>query len=412
MSPLLANIYLDRLDQYVAQVLEPAHNKGTRRKRHNRWHALAQGARYHQAQGHRETARTFRKEMQKLPSQDPNDPNYRRLRYMRYADDFLLGFVGPRNEAEAIKDQLATFLRQELKLELSPEKTSITHAQTGAARFLGYEIVNQQANDKHDQTGRRSLNGRVGLRVPIDVIRQRCARYEKYGKPIHKAGLIHDDDYSIVGHYQAIFRGVVQYYALARNVSWFWRLHWTMQTSLLKTLARKHKSTLRRMLWKYQTTIETPHGPMKCLQVTVERENKAPLIARFGGMPLRRQHQAVVVDTAPSIHVPRPNELLKRVLADTCEICGSTENCQVHHVRKLADLEVKGRKAKPVWMHIMASRRRKTLVLCHACHVDLHAGRPLKQNLELITGEPDALKGASPVRRGAVGKVRGKRVTR
>ena len=379
VSPILSNIYLDRLDQYVAQVLYPANNKGTLRKRHNRWHALAQGARYHQARGHHETARTLRKEMQKLPSQDPNDPDYRRLRYVRYADDFLIGFVGPQAEAEVLKDQLATFLRQELKLELSPEKTLITHAQTEAAHFLGYEIVNQQANDKHDQTGRRSLNGRIGLRVPIDVIRQRCALYEKHGKPAARNGMLYDDDYSIVGYYQSEFRGVVQYYALAQNVSWFWRLHWTMQTSLLRTLAGKHKSTVRQMLRKYQTTVETPHGPMKCLQVTVERANKPPLIARFGGIPLRRQHQAVLADTAPSMRVPRHNELLKRLLADTCEICGGTENCQVHHVRRLADLNNKGRRVKPAWMHIMAARRRKTLILCHACHVDLHAGRPLKQ---------------------------------
>jgi group II intron reverse transcriptase/maturase len=379
VSPILSNIYLDRLDQYVAQVLQPTHNKGALRKRHHRWHALAQGARYHQAQGHHETARTLRKELQKLPSQDPNDPDYRRLRYVRYADDFLIGFVGPRAEAEVLKDQLATFLRQELKLELSPEKTLITHAQTEAARFLGYEIGNQQANDKHDQTGRRSLNGRIGLRVPIDVIRQRCALYEKHGRPTTRNGMLYDADYSIVGYYQSEFRGVVQYYALAQNVSWFWRLHWTMQTSLLRTLAGKHKSTLRQMLRKYQTTVETPHGPMKCLQVNVERENKPPLVARFGGIPLRRQHQAVLADTAPSMRIPRHNELLKRLLADTCEICGGTENCQVHHVHKLADLNNKGRKAKPAWMHIMAARRRKTLVLCHACHVGLHAGRPLKQ---------------------------------
>ena len=97
------------------------------------------------------------------------DPGYRRLRYCRYADDHLLGFTGPKAEAEEIKDQLAAFLRDELALELSAEKTLVTHARTRAARFLGYEITVQHADSKITG-GRRMLNGTVALRVPLDVI--------------------------------------------------------------------------------------------------------------------------------------------------------------------------------------------------------------------------------------------------
>src|SRR5439155_18267313 len=61
---------------------------------------------------------------------------------------FLLGFVGPRSEAEEIKRQLSTFLREELQLTLSPEKTLITHARNEAAKFLGYEIATLQADTK------------------------------------------------------------------------------------------------------------------------------------------------------------------------------------------------------------------------------------------------------------------------
>ena len=103
--------------------------------------------------------------MQQLSSGDPHDPDYRRLRYVRYADDFVLGFIGPKAEAEQIKESLATFLCESLKLELSGEKTLITHATSQAARFLGYELVNQQANDQHDPSGRRAVNGKIGLRV-------------------------------------------------------------------------------------------------------------------------------------------------------------------------------------------------------------------------------------------------------
>src|SRR5688572_22141103 len=114
--------------------------------------------------------RERRRQRRSLPSQDPNDPDYRRLRYVRYADDWLLGFAGPRHEAEEIKSTIAAFLREELKLELSPSKTLITHATSQAARFLGYEIKVQHSDTKITR-GRRAVNGAIGLFVPRDVLR-------------------------------------------------------------------------------------------------------------------------------------------------------------------------------------------------------------------------------------------------
>ena len=166
VSPILSNIYLDRLDKFVETVLIPAHTRGTARRRNPTWSALTKRASYHQTRGNHTLAVTLRQEMQCHPSGDPQDPNYRRLRYVLYADDFVLGFIGPKAEAGQIKESLETFLRDTLKLELSREKTLITHATSQAAGFLGYELVNQQANDKLDPKGRRRVNGRIGLRVP------------------------------------------------------------------------------------------------------------------------------------------------------------------------------------------------------------------------------------------------------
>ena len=173
---------------------------------------------YHKKVRHHRLVADLRKQLQKLPSRDPNDPGYRRLRYVRYADDFVLGFSGPKAESEQIKESLRTFLRDSLKLELSGEKTLITHATSQAARFLGYELVHQQADDKIYPDGRRRVNGRIGLRVPANVIEQHCQAYMRNGEPADRPVLIHDEDYSIVDRYQAEFRGVVQYYLLAYNV--------------------------------------------------------------------------------------------------------------------------------------------------------------------------------------------------
>lgn len=174
---------------------------------------------------------------------------------------------------------------------------------------------------------------------------------------------------------------MVQYYLLAINVGWFSRLHWIMEGSLLRTLAAKHKTTVRKLNRKYKATAETPYGPMKCLKVRVKREGKKPLVAQFGGIPLRRMPHAVLVDQVPQYVRYERNELIRRLLADKCERCGSTHHCEVHHVRKLADLKKPGRRAKPTWEKIMLARRRKTLIVCRDCHQAIHAGRPTRQTI-------------------------------
>ena len=375
VSPILANIYLDRLDKYVETVLIPAHTRGTARKYNRQWVNLRSRAGHYRRMGNHAMAAALRKEFQQLPSSDPHDPDYRRLRYVRYADDFVLGFIGPKAEAGQIKESLETFLRDSLKLELSKEKTLITHATSQAARFLGYELVNQQANDKLDRNGRRKVNGRIGLRVPAKVIEQHCQAYTVNDKPTHRNELLADDDYTIVSRYQAEFRGIVQYYLLALNVSHFGKLQWVMQQSLAKTLAAKHKTPRRKLIRRYQSTVNTEHGERACLQVVVERgEGKRPLVARFGGIPLKRNRQAVLTDQKPQRYRVERNELIKRLLADECELCGSKEDVQVHHVRALRDLNVKGQGAKSLWVQVMAARRRKTLVVCRPCHLTVHGG--------------------------------------
>lgn len=380
VSPILSNIYLDRLDKYVERELLPAFTRGEQRQRNPEYNRLRVREQYYRKQGNREKALELRRQRKQLPERDPLDPDYRRLRYVRYADDFCLGFAGSKEEAEKIKHQLKTFLQEQLKLELSEEKTLITHASTQSARFLGYELTVQYRDDKRDHTDRRCINGHVALRVPAKAIENKCALYMQHGKPHHRAELLSDDDFSIIAHYQAEYRGFVQYYVLAQNVSWLWKLHWVMRASLLKTLAHKHQRSVSKMARKYQAITETPHGQMKCLEKVVPREGKKPLVARFGGIPLRRQPQASLTDQlAPLQKRPARNELLKRLLADTCELCTSTHRVEVHHIRKLADLHKPGRIDKPLWIRVMAARRRKTLIVCQECHQAIHAGKPTRK---------------------------------
>ena len=373
-SPVMSNVYLDRLDRFVEQELIPEYTRGERRRRNRAYTRAGRQIAAAERAGDREAARALRRRRRVLPSGEPRDPGYRRLRYVRYADDVLLGFAGPRAEAEEIKERLRQFLDEELKLELSESKTLITHAASQAARFLGYQIRTQYEDTKIT-AGQRSVNGVVGLFVPEDAIRKRCEGYMRAGEPAARAGMMFDTDFTVIAQYGAEYRGYVQYYLPAQDVYRLGVLRWVMETSMLKTLAAKHKSTVTAMARKYKAVIDTPHGLRTCFQVSVQREGKDPLVARFGGIPLKRQTTAVINDRRP----PRMtgNELIKRILAGQCERCQAQTDLHVHHVRRLADLEKPGQPERPDWIRLMAQRKRKTLVVCRQCHQDIHAGRAI-----------------------------------
>ena len=235
VSPVLSNIYLDRLDKFVEQDLIPQYTRGGRKADNPAYGQVRTAMRRARRQGDHAAERELRKQLHRLPSKDPRDPGYRRLKYSRYADDHLLGFIGPKAEAEEIKARLAAFLRDDLALELSEDKTLITHARTGAARYLGYEITTQHADHKITR-GQRSVNGTVMLRVPQPVIKAKCAPYLKRGKPERRPHLMNLDNHLLISTYGAEYRGFVQYYLLAGDVWRLHRLHWVMQTSMLKTL--------------------------------------------------------------------------------------------------------------------------------------------------------------------------------
>jgi group II intron reverse transcriptase/maturase len=371
VSPLLANIYLDRFDKYVEGTLIPEFTKGKCKRTPNEYIKVWKRIRRLEDSGKIEEAAEQRAVLKTIPSVDHHDPNFRRLRYVRYADDFLLGLTGTKEEAETIKANITTFLRDELKLEVSQEKTLISHAVNEPARFLGYEIKTKFSAEK-PQT-----NGYISLRIPKDKLKGYCDRYRKNGKPSHRVYLIDNSDFSIVAQYGLEYRGIVQYYLMADNVWWLDRLHWNMRVSLLKTLARKHKSSVMKMATTYRSRLE----PTRVVEVVIQRENKPALLATFGGVPLKRKTIATLEDLDPKDRVFNGNrtELEQRLLADVCECCGSTENVEVHHIRRISDLNIRVGQPAPKWKLRMAAMRRKTLAACRECHDRIHAGLETKE---------------------------------
>src|SRR6266699_3258948 len=239
VSPLLANIYLDKLDHYIEKELLPAYTQGERRNVNPAYHRIQNRVASLKKKGAYAQAHQVKTQLRVHPARDPNDPQFRRLKYVRYADDTLFGFAGPKSEAEEIKTRLGNFLRDTLKLELSQEKTLITHASTHPARFIGYDIIICFRNDRISARGQRDLNGNIRVRLPAEVVEKKRAQYKQRGKPLRRMTLASQTDYTILNTYQAEYRGLYQYYQLADNVCWLSRLHWDMQQSLLHTLAAK-----------------------------------------------------------------------------------------------------------------------------------------------------------------------------
>jgi group II intron reverse transcriptase/maturase len=379
-SPVLSNIYLHKLDDFVETVLIQEYTRGRLRAKNPEYRAVEREIVKARRRGDRAEVRSLYRRLHSLPSQDPRDPGYRRLRYCRYADDTLLGFAGPKAEAEQIKRRLAEFLRDDLKLDLSPDKTLITHARTQRARFLGYEISvagrdhRTRRPSASDKRNRRSLNGMIVLHVPASVVKAKSAPYLSRGKPACRNPMVNDTDYDIVARYGAEYRGIVQYYLLAGDVFRLHRLRWVMETSMLKTLARKHRSSVTKMAARHKAKIVTPHGPRTRFEARVERAGSKPLVAWFGGIPLKRQKNAVLTDRRHAGPVYPNRQLVTRLLRGRCELCKRTDNICVHHVRTLADLDRTGQ-PQPPWAQVMAKIRRKALVVCGDCH-DLIHGHP------------------------------------
>jgi group II intron reverse transcriptase/maturase len=382
VSPILANIVLNELDNFVETELLPAYNSKERRRINPAYDRLKARMYYARKKGKKELVRELEKQRRQIPSGDPFDPHYRCLRYSRYADDFLLGFTGPRQEAEAIKQKIKDFLNQ-AKLELSEPKTLITHATSGAARYLGYDIRiacdnNQMTKQdkQHTKHRTRAINMLPVLAVPEAIAHHWQRKYTQDGKPARRPELLQSSDFEIVQTYGREFQGVVNYYSMAYNVAKsFYPVKYVFLESAARTLANKHQTRKNQIYAKYKRT--SAQG-VKALIVEAPNPNHpdTPYQAKLGDKPIRTSFSTVLHDERQKHHLGR-SELVQRLLADACELCGSQLDVEVHHVHKLADVKKKyhNHKAKPDWAKFMMARNRKTVVVCRTCHRAIHHGQ-------------------------------------
>jgi len=368
VSPILANILLHELDEYIVNLLKPDFDKGKRKRTNPNYQKLTNAIYQAKQRNEIETARLLKNKRQEIPRSDPMDPDFRRLYYVRYADDFIVGIIGMKSEAIDIQTRVSDKL-SELGLQMSYEKTVITNATHDKARFLGYEIYTAR------DLIHRHVNGRIQLSVPKDRIDKIMKRYTFKGKPVGRSKLFRASIEEIIHIFDVEFRGYYNYYRLAYNVSnRLNKLKYVMWYSLMRTLASKLNSSVSKLMKRYK--VVGPKTGKKCVGVRIETD-KGERLVTFGDLNVTVDWDwnKSSLDIDPFHPGLRQRELTFRIKHNHCELCGKeTNQLEAHHIRRLKDIRRKVRKGTATrWQLTMVSRNRKTLVVCKDCHKSIHS---------------------------------------
>ena len=393
ISPILANIYLNELDVFMAQYaqtfrqgdkrrINPAYKKPLDKRRGKQeWlkrneHKISQ----EQKAAVKAEIDEINQYLRTIPYVDPMDDGYKRLVYVRYADDFLIGVIGSKVDAKQVKADVGQFIRQQLLLELSQEKTLITHG-SDFAQFLSFQITTStEQNSTRTKAGyiKRSYTGRIKLYVPKEKWLKRLLSYgalkiqydknngnKEIWEPICRSGLRNLDDLEILNQYNAEIRGLYNYYRIAHNATVLNNFLYVMKYSMYKTFAGKYRTSMRKIIQKYTKNRD--------FVITYQGKSGEKSVV-FYNQGMRRDTHVSATD--PDI-IGRAREnrnytsLVQRLRGCQCEWCGATDvEIEIHHVKKLKDLS-----GRAEWERHMIARRRKTMALCHNCHVKLHAGK-------------------------------------
>ena len=391
ISPILANIYLDEFDKYVKKYTENF-NRGKRRRenkeyRHYVYRAGLLRKKIAEVECDAERQKLMAEyqdvyvKMRNTPCTEDIDESYRRINYVRYADDFLIGVIGTKAESEQIKADITQFMSERLKLELSAEKTLITNAHD-KAKFLGFEIyVRKYANSKRNSNGikKRCNQALITLALPKEAWQKKLAEYgavqiyningKDVKKPSARGRLVKKNPEVILAQYNSEIRGLYNYYCIANNVALSaGKFAYFMEYSLYKTLALKYRSSVGKIKDKYHKgkdfviTYKNKKGQDKKVILFHDRFKRKTENLFFDS---KHDELPTILHDVPS------TTLIERLQERRCELCGEEGvDVVMHHVRKLSLL--KG--GKP-WEDLMLKRRRKTLVVCTKCNALIHKAK-------------------------------------
>jgi len=372
VSPILSNIYLHKLDEFVEQKREEL-ERGKHRK-HNLEYKRIQDRKLYMAKAGKTKSQEFKeldKRQKQLPSMDVRDPDFVRIKYVRYADDWMIGVIGPHELAEQLKQEVKDFLSSKLKLTLSEEKTIITNAHSQEAKFLGYKVKvgrtlkeqkQKMARNRWRAVKKRTTGNEVILRVPMNELLKRLQAKgfcDANGKPKHRAPWTLLDDDQIVLLYSSINRGLQEFYRPADDFHRLIRVQYILRSSLAKTLAAKHQCSTSRIVCG------------RDIKVRVKRGDKVREIVFWQSKDWTTQRSAF--SQSKKVDLVRMNIRMRTrsKLGWPCCICGDDDHVQMHHVRHIRKM---GEKQARGFTRVLVALNRKQIPVCERCHRLIHAG--------------------------------------
>jgi group II intron reverse transcriptase/maturase len=380
LSPILANVYLHELDEFV-QRLQTRLEKGEEKQGNPEYRRLSQRKGYFLKRGETRS-KAFKqlvKRMRATPSRLVNDPEYIRVKYLRYADDWIIGLCGNQALAETIKQEVKTFLSDQLKLTLSDEKTHITNARNEEALFLGTTLTlgqGKEARIKHQKNRlgqsfkRRSTGWNTAMKAPLPRLIKRLSDRgccTKEGEPTSKAAWTHLDMDQILHMYSSVNRGIQNYYRFADNWRHLGRIQYILEYSLAKPLAHKYKISVPQAFKRFG----------KGFSITIEgKGGKADRkVSFYLNHDWTKKRDAFQNGTHSDSDLVRPQIAMRSRSkpGKPCAICGETmEPIVMHHVRHIRKLSHK--KEATGFNRILRAINRKQIPVCKACHGKIHRG--------------------------------------
>lgn len=378
VSPILANVYLHELDSKVEEIRLREERGGSRKRRNPEYHRLVKlrAKLIRKGDTPLSTIRDLEREIRQTPSIVPNDPDFIKVKYIRYADGWIIGVSGPKTMAEGIGEEIETFLRERLRLTLNPDKSRITHAKKELTRFLGCDVgigrgTKVARAQKVTQRGKRITKRVAGWQPTIlapvsDIVERLHARQfcDANGFPTHKGAYIALDPDQIVRLYSGINRGIQNYYRFVDNFSAVQRIQYILQYSCAKTLAAKYRLSLKQIFAKYGPGLtihaESADGRGRTVSFYLNRDwTRKPDAFQLNNETIDRVNWFYQVRSRSRLGWP-------------CAICGTEDDVEMHHLKHIRKV---GTKKPAGFAHIMARLNRKQIPVCRVCHSAIHAGR-------------------------------------
>ena len=396
ISPILTNIYLDKLDGELEAICQ-RHSQGENRRQNGAYYGLLGKRKQLLVLGEvdstlreslKDEIRALNRRILQTPTDDFNDPSYTRVKFLRYADDVVVGVIGPKPLAKQVREELASFLEEDLKLELNRDKTLIKHLATEQAHFLGYAFKTASPRWRRRNLQRKgsphnviqtikTTSGNITFLVPLKDLSEKLKKYMANGQPRAMYAFTNQPIDHIIEHYNGVIRGWYNYYQLAENVCSLHYARYVLQYSLAKTLARKERSSVSKIFRKYgkDLVFEKPNGRK----------------AHFFNQPLKQVKKAKGSGTnLDALPTWAPRRTQTRLL-DNCAICDNPEQVEMHHVRHIRK---RGKNVQGFTLY-MAAVNRKQIPVCRKCHREIHNGKYDGASLPSILEQLQALKTVS-----------------